>query len=68
MFSLKHIILLQKHVRDPYYAPVHQLKRLHHNKALITRMEVTCLTALLNNSPLNFQFTECQPLFGRTSI
>lgn len=68
MYFLKPIILLQKPARDPYCALVHQLKRLHQSKTLIIRMEVTSLAALLKNSPLNFQFTECQPIFARTSI
>lgn len=40
------------------------LKRLHQTKTLVVRMEVTSLAALLNNSPLNFQFTECQSIFS----
>lgn len=48
--------------------PRPSVKKLHHSKTVITRMEVTSSTALLNNSPLNFQFTECQAAFGRTSI
>lgn len=64
MSSLKPIILLQKRAGDPYCASVHQLKRLHQSNTLIIRMEVTSLAALLKNSPLNFQFTECQPVFS----
>lgn len=41
MSSSKPIILLQKQARDPYCAPVHQLKRLHQSITLIIRMEVT---------------------------
>ncbi len=68
MSFLKYMILLQKQGMGPYSALVHQLKRLHQSKTLIIRMEVTSLAALLNNSPLNLQFTECQPIFARTSI
>lgn len=68
MSSLKPIILLPRQARDPYCAPVNQFKRLHQSKALIIRMEVTSLAALLKNSPLNFQFTECMPIIARISI
>lgn len=68
MSSLKPFILVQKQARNPYCAQVHQLKRLHQSETLIMRMEVTSLAALLKKSPLNFQFTECQPIFARTSI
>ena len=68
MSSSKPIILVQKQAREPYCARVHQLKRLHQSKTLIMRMEVTSLAALLKKSPLNFQFTECRPIFARASI